>query len=192
MLLAGAQGVHAQTDGIVVGQQDRYGLSRSFTYLDDDSAAMTLQDILKPESQARFKPTTNGAASTNFGATNSAIWLRVRLRTRLDAPRHWLLEVANPPLDRLDLYVSNTSGTYEHRAGGDSLPFARRAVPHRNHVEPVELDPGSVTTLYLRIASQGTVSAPTTLWQASALWQHDQRIYAIFGLYFGLLIGLFL
>ena len=191
-LLLGTGGATAQDSGLRIGNQDRYALSRSFTYLEDGGAALTLQQVLAPDAQARFRSTEQGSASTNFGATHSAIWLRVRLEVAPDAPRRWLLEVANPPLDRLDLYVSNTRGTYDHQAGGDLLPFTERATPHRNHVELVELEPGGVTMLYLRIASQGTVSAPTTLWQPAALWQHDQQTYASFGLYFGLLIGLFL
>ena len=55
---------------------------------------------------------------------------------------------------------------------------------------PLNLEPDTVSTLYLRVASQGNVSAPTTLWQPNALWKNDQKTYSIFSLYFGLLIGL--
>nr|WP_295777833.1 7TM-DISM domain-containing protein [Rhodoferax sp.] len=110
-----------------------------------------------------------GASAKNFGVTHSAIWLKVRLQTRADAPAHWMLEVRSPPLDRLDLFVSNTSGGYDQQSGGDSLPFAQRPVPHRNPVKPILLVPGGDTTLYLRVQSEGNVPAPMTLWQLVAL-----------------------
>ena len=180
----------AQTPSVRIGTQDSYVLSRSFTYLEDPSTALTFDDVLKPDVQSRFKPVAAGAQSINFGATHSAIWLRVQLQTDAATPPQWLLELANPAMDRIDLYVSSTQDNYVHQSGGDSLPFAARVVPNRNHVLPIALLPNAQTTAYLRVASQGTVSAPLTLWQPHALWQSDQRTYSIFSLYFGLLIGL--
>jgi PAS domain S-box-containing protein len=189
-LLFGAFSALAQTPALHIGTQDSYLLSPAFSFLDDASTALTLEDVLRPDAQTRFKPVSGGAQSTNFGATNSAIWLRVQLQTDADTPSRWLIELANPAMDRIDLYVSNAQGTYAHQTGGDSLPFADRVVPHRNHVMPIEIESSGQATVYLRVASQGTVSAPVTLWQPDALWQSDQRSYSIFSLYFGLLIGL--
>jgi hypothetical protein len=101
-----------------------------------------------------------------------------------------MLELAYPPLDRLELYSPDGKGGFSRQVGGDLLPFAERAVVHRNHVMPVRLKPGAANTLYLRVASGGTVSAPVKLWQPAALWKHDQAEYATISLYFGLLIGL--
>ncbi len=192
LVLLWSPGAFAQGTPLAVGNAPSYALSRAFSYLDDSSAAMTLESVLAPAAQARFIAVTQVEATTNFGATHSAIWLRVQLQAGADAPAQWLLELANPALDRLDLYVSNGAGGFEHQAGGDSVPYADRVVPHRHHVKPVRLQPGVVTTVYLRIASLGTVSAPATLWQPAALWQRDQQTYAVFGLYFGLLLGLLL
>lgn len=180
----------AQADVVAIGNNGSYALSRSFTYIEDTGATLTLDDVLAPGVQAAFKPVKQGANATNFGTTNSAIWLRVKVRTGDNAPRRWLMELAYPPLDRLDLYVSNRLGLFDHQSGGDSLPVRARVVAHRSHVQPIDLEPGHESTLYLRVASQGAVSAPVTLWQPAALWQSDQTAYLIFGLYFGLLIGL--
>ena len=107
-----------------------------------------------------------------------------------DAPRDWLLEIAYPPLDHLVLFTPGHDG-YVRQEAGDHLPFASRAIKHRNHVLPVRLAPGS-STLYLRIQSEGAVTAPVTLWQERALWEHDQFTYSGLSLFFGLLVGLLL
>jgi PAS domain S-box-containing protein len=192
LLMSGSQYASAQSLAFAVGTNDSYTLSGAFFFLEDTSATLKLEDILEPRVQARFKPVAQGAASSNFGATDSAIWLRLKLETSTDTPRRWLLEVANPPLDRLDLYVPNSSGAFDHQAGGDSLPYSQRPVPHRNHVKPIELEAAAQTIIYLRVMSKGNVSASTTLWQPAALWREDQKSYSIFSLYFGLLIGLVL
>ncbi len=174
-----------------IGNEDSYALSRSFTYLEDPGAELALADLLKPDAQARFQPVAQSGSSTNFGLTSAAIWLRVTLRTAPGTPADWMMELAYPPLDRVELYAPDGKGGFIRQVGGDLLPFAERAVVHRNHVMPVRLKPGAVTTLYLRVTSGGTVSAPVKLWQPAALWAHDQAEYATISLYFGLLIGLF-
>ncbi len=126
----------------------------------------------------------------NFGFTSSAIWLRVQLKAAPSAAADWLLELAYPPLDRVDLFAPGAGSAYQQQTGGDLLPFATRAIPHRNHVLPVRLVPGAQSVIYLRLQSEGTVVAPVTLWRPAALWQHDQAAYSVLSLYFGLLIGL--
>lgn len=177
---------------VAIGREGRYVLSRSFSYLEDAGGELVLADLLKPEAQARFQPVPQTGPATNFGLTRSAIWLRVTLRPERDAPADWMLELAYPPLDRLGLYAPDGKGGFSRQVGGDLSPFAERAVVHRNHVMPLRLKPGAASTLYLRVSSGGTVSAPVNLWQPAALWRHDQAEYATISLYFGLLIGLLL
>ncbi|MDB5965618.1 MAG: domain S-box protein, partial [Polaromonas sp.] len=181
---------------VPIGQADRYTLSSFFEVLEDPSDRLGLEDILRPAAQQAFRPVKPGAMATNFGLTGSAFWLRLTLAAAPDAATQaqpWLLEVAYPPLDRLELYTSRPSGGgFDRQGGGDLLPMAARPVPHRNHVLPVTLVPGTSTTLYLRIASKGTVAAPVRLWKPAALWAHDQVEYSVLSLYFGLLTGLFL
>jgi PAS domain S-box-containing protein len=177
------------TGTVAIGAQDRYVLSRAFTYFEDKNARLRLEDILQPQVQAQFQPVPQSGHGANFGFTRSAIWLRVQLQADPASPPGWLLELAYPPLDRIDLYSSEGS-TYRVQSGGDLLPFATRAIPNRNHVLPVKLVPGATSTLYLRLQSEGTVVAPVTLWRPAALWQHDQASYTVLSLYFGLLIGL--
>lgn len=173
-----------------IGTASSYPLSHEFSYLIDPTEKLTLQDLAQPAVQARFqllRPTGPGA---NFGFNTSAIWLRITLDTAADAPRDWLLEVAYPPLDHLELFTPGPHG-YVRQAAGDHLPFDSRVIAHRNHVLPVALAPGQ-STLYLRIQSEGAVTAPVTLWQERALWRHDQLAYSGLSLYFGLLVGLLL
>ncbi len=182
----------AQVGHVDIGKADRYVLSNAFTVLEDPGARLSLDDILKPALQGQFMPVKAGATATNFGLTQSAFWLRLVLDVQPGAPSQWMFEVAYPPLDQLQLYVSRPDGGFERQSGGDLQAFAERKVPHRNHVLPVMFQPGQANTVYLRVTSQGTVAAPVRLWQPAALWAHDQLEYSVLSLYFGMLIGLFL
>jgi PAS domain S-box-containing protein len=182
--------IAALSADVKVGTAGSYPLSREFSFLEDDEGKLSFEEVQQPEQQARFAALPSDLPGPNFGITSSAIWLKVTLRTAADTPAAWLLEVAYAPLGNVDLYSPGIAG-YVHQTAGVSQPFASRLIPHRNHVLPVTLQAGTVATLYLRVQSEGSVTVPATLWQPSALWEHDQAAYGAFGLYFGLLIGLF-
>jgi PAS domain S-box-containing protein len=192
LVLALASGAALGQPGeLAIRGADRYTLSQSFLYLEDPPGRLTLDDVRRPDVQSRFRPVDASGPAANFGLTSSAIWLKVKLNAASSAREDWLLEIAYPPLDRFELYSPGGPG-FEKQVGGDLYPFAQRAIPHRNHVLPVRLKPGQENVLYLRIASEGTVAAPVTLWQPEALWQHDMASYAALSLYFGVLAGLLL
>lgn len=174
-----------------LGDAERYNLAPALHVLEDPGGALQLEDVLRPAQQVRFRPVPVRGPGANFGLTSSALWLRVELAAPAGIDPEWLLELAYPPLDRLDLYTPAGAG-WRLQVGGDLLPFDARTVPHRNHVLPVRVPGGDTTTFYLRLQSQGTVSAPLFLWRPAALWQSDQASYGALCLYFGLLVGLLL
>jgi diguanylate cyclase (GGDEF)-like protein len=173
----------------IVGSAPNYVLSNSVSSLEDPAGSLSVADVAGPSLQGRFLPLAADSARTNFGLTRSVFWLRISLQKGEGAPSRWLLEVDYPSLDSVELYTP-ADGGFARRASGDLLPFTARPMAHVSHVFPVSLEDGSPVVLYLRIQSQGTVSAPLRLWQPAALWESDQRVYAGLSLYFGMLTGL--
>jgi hypothetical protein len=191
--LAGLAPAWAQQPGaLAIGAQDRYDVGRNLAMLEDPGGALGIGDVVKADAQGRFKSVELSGPGANFGLTRSAIWLRLQLKADPGAAPDWLLEVAYPPLDRVEVHAPDGNGGWRQQVGGDLMPYETRAVPHRNHVLPVSVPGGTSTTLYVRVNSEGTVSAPMTLWRPAALWRHDQAAYAGLSLYFGLLAGLLL
>ena len=192
LLLSAAAWTADGVGALVVGDADTYELSSRFTFLEDPSNQLTLNDVRQPDVQTRFRALPQSGQATNFGLTRSAIWLRIDLQVKAGTSPDWLVEVAYPPLDDIQLFAPDGGGGWVTQVAGDQMPFARRPIPHRNHVLPLHLNAGELNTLYARVSSQGTVSAPVRLWRPSALWVHDQAAYSALSLYFGLLAGLLL
>lgn len=189
LLFFGLAGFARAQAPLVLGQDGSYSLAPAVSYLRDSSGKMTLAEVLQPAQQASLQPVADSATATNFGLTPDAIWMRVAVRLAPGAPRDWLLQVAYPPLDSVDLYVPDGEGGWARNRAGDSV-LPRDSVSHRTHVLQVALPPGNEHLLYVRVASQGPVSAPLRLWQPDALWASDQKTYSVLSLYFGLLMGL--
>jgi PAS domain S-box-containing protein len=180
----------AQGGPLALGAEQRYTLGPYVQVFEDREGTLRLEDVLQPAQQARFHAVAGSGPSANFGMVRGAIWLRIDVRSAAGSAPDWLLELAYPPLDHLELFSPDPQGGWKRQVGGDHEPFAQRPMAHRNHVLPVWLPPGRAATLYLRLASEGVVAAPLRLWRPQALWQFDQGAYAALALYFGLLGGL--
>ncbi len=181
----------ATQPAVTINANPHYLLSNHFEFLSDPRQQFTLQDVQSPQMTGLWQPVPSGA-STNFGAQRAAIWLRIKLQVQPAGAGEWLWELAYAPLDSLTLYSPDGQGAWREQRAGDTLPFANRVIAHRYHLLPIDLRAGEPVTLYARIASKGTVSAPVSLWRPAALWSSDHASYTGLGLYFGMLAGLLL
>ena len=165
-------------------------LGRVMQVFEDVGEEATLADVSAQDDL--FKPHTKD--TLNAGYSHSAFWVKVDLRYQPQDPRvhrTWLLELAYPPLDSIELYLADAAGKYQLvERTGDSLPFDSRQIKENNYLFEINFSPGQSQTVYLRLASQGSVQAPLTLWSAQAyLEEQPVRIY-ILGLIYGVLLGM--
>ncbi|WP_434605898.1 7TM diverse intracellular signaling domain-containing protein [Pseudomonas sp. R1-7] len=167
-------------------------LGHALQVFEDASGTASIDDVLAQATSGRFK--SHDKATLNAGYSRSAFWLKVDLHYRPanpDAQRTWLLELAYPPLDHLDLYLADGTGAYRLvRQTGDALPFASREVRQNNYLFSLDFQPEQRQTVYLRLQSQGSIQAPLTLWSSTAyLEQQPVRLYVL-GTIYGVLLGM--
>jgi hypothetical protein len=98
-----------------LGNQGSYNLGPHVAYLEDPTARLTVEDVAQASQQARFRAARSDGPAANFGLTRSAIWLRIALQAPPGADPDWLLELAYPPLDRLELYVAGAGGGWSRQ-----------------------------------------------------------------------------
>ena len=165
-------------------------LGRVMQVFEDVGGKATLADVTAHDEL--FKAHTKD--TLNEGYSHSAFWVKVNLHYQPQDPKvhsTWLLELAYPPLDFIELYLPDAAGNYRlAERTGDALPFDNRQIKENNYLFELNFTPGQNQTLYLRLASQGSVQAPLTLWSAQAyLEEQPVRIY-ILGLIYGVLLGM--
>ncbi|MDC6695220.1 7TMR-DISM family protein, partial [Leclercia adecarboxylata] len=130
----------------------------------------------------------------NAGYSRSAHWVRVDLNYRPQASqeaRRWLLEVAYPPLDSLQLYLADGNGGYRlARDTGDTMPWASREIRQGNYLFEIELPANQPQRVYLRVQSEGSIQVPLSLWSQHAyLEAQPGRIYVL-GMIYGVLLAM--
>ena len=167
-------------------------LGRSLQVFEDPSGQASIADVRAQAAAGNFKP--HDKATLNAGYSRSAFWLKIDLQYRPSNPaaqRTWLLELAYPPLDHLDLYMPDAAGDYRLvRQTGDALQFASREIHQNNYLFDLSFKPDQQQTVYLRLASEGSIQAPVTLWSSTA-YLEDQpvRLYVL-GIIYGVLLGM--
>jgi signal transduction histidine kinase len=167
-------------------------LGNAVQVLEDPGGQASIQDVSSAAMAAAFRPLQ--ADALNAGFSSSAFWLKVELLYRpqnLAIHRDWLLDVAYPPLDYVDLYLPDASGQLQLAVRtGDMLPFASRQIRQNSYLFALPLHPGEAMTLYLRVAGHGSIQVPLNLWSSHAfLEMQPSRIY-VWGLSYGVLFGL--
>ncbi|MBD1600966.1 7TM diverse intracellular signaling domain-containing protein [Pseudomonas typographi] len=166
-------------------------LGRTMQVLEDPSAAATIGQVVAAAKAGKLH--TNTSDVLNAGYSTSAFWVRLQLRyqptTAQAGVRHWLLELAYPPLDHVDLYLAGTDGRFQlAQRTGDQLPWASRPIRQNTYVFDLPFEPGQEKIVYLRVQSEGSVQVPLALWSPTA-YLEDQpvRLYVL-GMIYGVLL----
>lgn len=140
------------------------------------------EDVSKlPESVWSKKQTGNA----NFGYTSNVYWLKV------ETPPHqknWLLEINNPNLDDLQVFVWQGGRLQQQYHTGDEFPFNQRPVPHQSFLLPLPPSNQTPSTLFVRVETSGTMQIPLSLWDAEGFVTVDQFRLLGFGFYFGIML----
>ncbi|MBF8742776.1 sensor histidine kinase [Pseudomonas guariconensis] len=158
-------------------------------YEDPDGSASIVQ-VSSPAFAHHFRQ--HHEAVLNAGYSSSVFWLKIDLRNtsaETASPRQWLLELAYPPLDHLDLYLPDDQGVYRLvRRTGDAWPYASRQIRQNDYLFELPLQPGQATTAYLRLQSQGSVQAPVALWSLEAYLEDQPTRLYVLGMIYGVLL----
>ncbi len=186
--LPGARSARAQPVVTLDEGTTRVPLGRFLSLLEDPSGKLTIDQVSAPAEQNRFVRSRWDVP--NFGFTRSAYWVRFTVRSRSSRHTDWLLEVAYPPLDRLELYVArgDRGQGFSHQVGGDRRPFTEREIKHRHPVFQLRIPAHATRTVYLRVKTESSMQIPLTLWSPAAFMRkdHDEQaaLWAFYGLMF--------
>ncbi len=161
-------------------------LAPQMTVLEDVSTALTLSEVLART--ADFHPVLD--ERPNLGMTGSAFWFHVTLSGLGQIEGRWLIEVASPILDDVTVYFTDAGNVIDSQFAGDMRAFSSRPYNHRNPVFPIPESESSEIDIWVRVASDGTMVVPITLWREDAYLRADGGVLMFFGGYFGLLVTL--
>jgi two-component system, sensor histidine kinase LadS len=128
----------------------------------------------------------------NLGFTRDAVWFHLRIENRDRPQSRWVLAIAQPRLDRIEVRVRDEHGTETSTTLGDSQPFGARSEDHRWPNVTVDLAAGQHVDVLLRVTSDSSIQLPLSVSTPEALYRSTQAEQVGLGLYYGILLALLL
>ncbi|MET0343779.1 MAG: 7TM-DISM domain-containing protein, partial [Polyangiales bacterium] len=172
----------------IANMPDRVVLGRSVSVLEDDSARATLDDVRRAPLAARFARHERGEIAQGFGG--SAVWIRLHVANTSNVSTRWLLEVDEPTLDDVRLFVVHADGRREEHRTGDTSPFASRDVRSASFVFDVTTPALESQALYLRVVSGGPRRVPLAAFRPAAWEAAHERDDIGAWLFYGIMIAI--
>lgn len=155
--------------------------------LDAGQEKVSLDSLIKNESNFEFKPITQ--SNTNLGFTDHYYWVKFTLENPSSNPQQFYLETARPITDLADLYVFQENGQEKYYKNGDMIPFVSRPVQHRKILFPIYIAAGEIKTYYLHLGSDGEViNLQLKLHNDQSLIKSTLFDQLIFGIFYGILL----
>jgi signal transduction histidine kinase len=144
------------------------------------------RDIDVIEAQQRdFEPLAS-RTTPSLGFDTGIHWFRFDLINRA-AHSEWLLEIAFPQLDHIEVYSPNRNGEWSLQFSGDLYPVSERPVRHRNFVFPFKLERDITSPLIIKVITTSSVQLPIKIWAPDAFWSENYDLQFMHGLFYGIL-----
>ena len=112
-------------------------IGKQLDVLEDPGEKLTLQQILSPEYQSKFRQSTQEAP--NFGTKQTSVWCRIRIKNASD--KDWILNVDFPNLHSVILFQPSGNG-YTKEETGRSFSFSQREIKNRSFLFELKIKPG--------------------------------------------------
>jgi signal transduction histidine kinase len=149
--------------------------------LEDTSGALTIERITDPSLQARFQD--SDARILNFPPFSESVYW-IRLVVDGGSPDSLLLELAQPLIPWVELYVPDGRGNWQSRRAGYR---ANRDSRLRRSNNPTFVLSGQAATYYLRVPAL-QLPLPLWVWRARHYVSVAHTRTLAFGLYMGILL----
>jgi two-component system, sensor histidine kinase LadS len=169
-------------------------LGAELQFFEDVRGTASIADVSSAALNDSFRQASS--AVLNAGYTRSAYWLRLDLDYQ---PQHasgqksWLLDLAYPPLDHVDLYLPDGPDGYQLASlSGDFWPFSQRQIKQSSFLFDLSLQPAQPLRVYLRVATAGSLQTPLTLWAPTAYLENLTAHTYLLGLIYGVMLVMLL
>jgi hypothetical protein len=167
--------------------QPSENLASAIWVLEDPDGKLTLEDVLKPEIQARFTPWGADRGDVNLSFSDSIWWFRVRLQREAGAPVNWVLDIAYAYNRLIDFHAPGKPVVQT----GHGRPVENRPLLSPHFAFPVAISE-QPQDFHFRVASRYAVSFPLNAWHEAAYARNALYARLLQALYHGALLAMIL
>jgi len=127
----------------------------------------------------------------NLGFSKNSVWLKFTILNKSNNS-DFLLEIAYPILDEIELFIPDTNNSYQNHLLGEIKNFNSRKYKHPNYIYDLSIPTNTAQTYYLRVKSAEQLILPISVNTSNRLWEQLNEENIISGIYLGSVLIMFL
>jgi hypothetical protein len=171
----------ALTPIVINDNFEKIAIGRYMEYIADNDKKISIRNITD-ESLTWKKSEKDGFG---FGFSSIHYWFRFKIRYDLKKQKGLYLELSNPMLDYIELYIPEENGNFREIRTGDHYNFKQRDVLDTDFVFRMEEIADEITCyLHIFCPASSLSFLPTILSQKSYLQKFHQQM-PVFWIYYG-------
>lgn len=156
-----------------------------FDVLIDEQSNMTVEEAVN---STEFQPSITDVPA--FGITTNTIWLQISVTNGTSEPA--LLNIKNPVLDNVTIYKVQNNVVIDSIVSGESIAIPNRNTIHHDFVYELNLLQGETAKYVIKVSTEETLQVPVIMGTASQVYRDMNRVDVLSGIYFGIILVMFL
>jgi two-component system NtrC family sensor kinase len=178
---------YANADSLFVFKNEKsIGQISGLYYYKDTGSKLSADEVLRNGSFI-----LNTQPVTNLGVTNSAVWIKIRIRNET-AQSNLVFGISYPILDEVDLYEIKENKTTFIGKMGDQLPYSQRIYDHQYFLFDISIPANETRSYILRVKTWEQMVLPLFVGTPKAVMESNLTQDLIFGIFFGIMLALVL
>ncbi len=175
--------------GLVLGAERSYMVGKNMGIYMDESRTMGIKDV--SSIQSRFVAANDDVPY--LGINNNIYWLKIELEKPKEAPNDWILLLDHTQFNYVDFYLkTDSSANWQEEKMSRLRPFRERMLPYPGFAVKLDFSKRNKQLIFIRIEGQRLKVVPLYVIRHSEQEKQNNIESTCYGLYFGILLGLFL
>lgn len=189
ILLVCSLSAHAQNHAdsvILTDELTQYRLGLHLEILEDPSGHLTIEQVNSNLYDKQF--VRSQVNVPNFGFTQSAYWVRFRVKNAARQPNLWYFQVKFANMQQIELYLPQSDDhDFIVKRTGSIFSFSTRDIPDHYFSFQLPLPTNLEQTIYLRFKSDTAMRFPLVILSAEGFIQNSQFEQLLWGIFVGIL-----
>ena len=164
--------------------KDFYGIGNSMSVLEDETAMLTIQQILTQPYQAKF--IRSNPKIPNIGITESALWCKLKVINT--TKEECYLELFDAAPDSITIYETTNPDSIKITNGGNYVSFKKREINANNYLFRLGGRTESEKTFYVRIRNSRGTQFSAAVGTLKGVHEDQHVIDFCQGIYFGIML----
>ncbi|WP_316805023.1 7TM diverse intracellular signaling domain-containing protein [Pedobacter nototheniae] len=159
---------------------------REIEVLEDDHDQYSFENITSKAFDQKFKASKSSTPQTK--KLNKTYWFRIKIKENELAKKPFLLEFFDQTIDHITAYIPQSNQSFRVEELGDSNPFSKRLIHHKNFEIPIQNDGEAIQTYYFKIKSSQISDVIIVLRSAEWFISYALDEYFYFGIFYGMIL----